>query len=82
MKLKGKRIAIMATDGVVENRRLTSYPSIRKDLENAGAKWIDKEVVVDSGLVTSRNPDDLPAFNNKMVEEILEGRHEKQMIDA
>lgn len=67
---------------VVENRRLTSYPSIRKDLENAGANWVDKEVVVDNGLVTSRNPDDLPAFNNKMVEEILEGKHKKQTTDA
>lgn len=62
--------------GVVEGRTMTSYPSLRKDLENAGATWVDKEVVVDQGLVTSRNPDDLPAFNRKLVEEISEGIHE------
>ena len=65
--------------GVVEGREMTSYHAIRKDLENAGVKWTDKEVVVDSGLVTSRKPDDLPAFNKKMIEEIAEGKHEKQM---
>jgi len=63
---------------VVRGRHLTSYPSIRTDLENAGALWEDSEVVVDSGLVTSRKPDDLPAFNRKMVEEIAEGVHEGQ----
>lgn len=72
----GPQILINAE--VVEGREMTSYPSVRKDLENAGAKWTDKEVVVDQGLVTSRNPDDLPAFNKKMVEEIKEGKHEKQ----
>lgn len=61
--------------GVMEGRRVTSYPSIRKDLENAGAEWTDREVVVDDGLVTSRKPEDLPAFNAKMIEEIAEGRH-------
>ena len=64
--------------GVVEGRRMTSFHSIRKDVENAGANWIDKEVVVDQGFVTSRNPDDLPAFNAKIIEEIKEGKHEKQ----
>lgn len=64
---------------VVKGRELTSYPTLRKDLENAGAKWTDEEVVVDNGLVTSRNPNDLPAFNKKLVEEIAEGKHEKQM---
>ncbi|AXG74729.1 type 1 glutamine amidotransferase [Flavobacterium arcticum] len=63
---------------VVEGRILTSFPSIRKDLENAGAKWVDKEVVVDNGFVTSRSPEDLDAFNSKMVEEIKEGKHELQ----
>jgi protease I len=63
---------------VVEGRNLTSFHSIRKDLENAGALWVDKEVVTDEALVTSRNPDDLPAFNDKMIEEIREGRHELQ----
>ena len=63
---------------VVEGRTLTSFPSIRKDLENAGAKWVDKEVVVDNGFVTSRSPEDLDAFNRKMIEEIKEGKHELQ----
>lgn len=64
--------------GVVDGRKMTSYHSIQTDLKNAGADWVDQEVVVDHGLVTSRNPDDLPAFNRKMVEEIAEGKHEKQ----
>ena len=63
---------------VVKDRKMTSYKSIRKDLENAGALWEDKEVVVDQGLVTSRNPDDLPAFNKKLIEEIKEGKHDLQ----
>lgn len=67
---------------VVEGREMTSYHTIRKDLENAGAKWTDKEVVVDNGLVTSRNPDDLPAFCDKLIEEIREGKHEKQGLSA
>jgi protease I len=61
--------------GVVEGRTLTSYASIQTDLKNAGATWVDKEVVVDKGLVTSRSPHDLPAFNRKMVEEIAEAVH-------
>lgn len=63
---------------VVEGRKLTSFFSVKKDLINAGANWVDQEVVVDNGLVTSRTPDDLPAFNKKMVEEIKEGKHELQ----
>jgi protease I len=63
---------------VVEGRELTSFSSVKKDLMNAGANWKDAEVVVDNGLVTSRTPDDLPAFNKKMVEEIKEGKHELQ----
>jgi len=63
---------------VVGGRRLTSYPSIRVDLENAGAQWVDEAVVVDEGLVTSRSPADLPAFNAKMVEEFAEGIHAGQ----
>ncbi len=63
---------------VVEGRTMTSFPSIRKDLENAGALWVDKEVVVDEAFVTSRNPDDLPAFNAKVIEEIKEGKHDLQ----
>jgi len=63
---------------VVRGRTVTSYPSIHTDLENAGANWVDQEVVTDEGLVTSRNPDDIPAFNRKMVEEIAEGVHQGQ----
>jgi protease I len=63
---------------VLEGRTLTSYPSIKTDIRNAGGNWVDKEVVVDNGLVTSRNPDDLPAFNVKVVEEIAEGQHAQQ----
>jgi protease I len=63
---------------VVEGRRVTSYPSLQTDLKNAGAQWSDEEVIVDNGLVTSRDPNDLPAFNAKLVEEIAEGVHEGQ----
>lgn len=59
----------------VDGRRMTSYPSLKLDLINAGAEWVDQEVVVDQGLVTSRRPDDLPAFCAKMIEEFAEGRH-------
>ncbi|NCN41961.1 type 1 glutamine amidotransferase [bacterium] len=61
--------------GVVRGRRMTSYESIKVDLLNAGAKWVDEEVVVDRGLVTSRNPDDLQVFCAKLIEEIYEGKH-------
>ena len=63
---------------VVRGRKVTSFPSIQTDLKNAGANWVDQEVVTDHGLVTSRNPDDIPAFNRKMVEEFAEGRHDRQ----
>jgi protease I len=59
----------------VQGRKMTSWPSLRSDLRNAGAQWVDQEVVVDHGLVTSRKPDDIPAFNGKMIEEFAEGRH-------
>lgn len=59
---------------------MTSYPSLKTDLRNAGADWVDEEVVVDNGLVTSRKPDDLPAFNRKLIEEIAEGVHGAQRV--
>jgi protease I len=65
---------LIETD-VLEGRTVTSWPSLKTDLINAGAKWLDKEVVVDNGLITSRKPDDLPAFNEKMIEEFMEGKH-------
>jgi protease I len=63
---------------VVDGRKVTSYPSLQTDIRNAGGNWVDEEVVVDSGLVTSRKPDDIPAFNSKIVEEFAEGVHEEQ----
>ena len=68
--------------GVVRGRRVSSWPSLRTDIRNAGGVWVDQEVVVDDGLVTSRRPDDLPAFNRKIVEEFAEGRHEAQAQKA
>jgi protease I len=67
--------------GVAKGMTLTSWPSLRTDLRNAGANWVDEEVHVDKGLTTSRKPDDLPAFNAKIIEEFAEGRHE-QLADA
>ena len=64
--------------GVVRGRKVTSWPSLQTDIRNAGGEWVDEEVVVDNGLVTSRKPDDLPAFTKKIVEEFCEGRHAEQ----
>ena len=68
--------------GVIAGRRVTSYPSIQTDLKNAGAEWVDEQVVTDNGLVTSRKPADLPAFNQKMVEEFCEGIHKRKPVSV
>jgi protease I len=70
---------LLAEAGVLDGRKVTSYNSIKTDIINAGANWVDEEVVVDEGLVTSRSPEDLPAFNSKLVEEVYEGKHDMQM---
>jgi protease I len=66
---------VLIDASVIRGRTVTSWPAIKTDVRNAGANWVDKDVVVDNGLVTSRRPDDIPAFNNKMIEEFCEGRH-------
>ena len=68
---------LVQADGL-KGRQATSYKSIRRDVENAGAKWVDEEVVVDNGIVTSRKPDDLPAFVKKIIEEVEEGKHHRR----
>jgi protease I len=69
---------LLVEANVVRGRTMTSYPSISTDVRNAGANWVDREVVTDQGLVTSRKPDDLPAFNRKMIEEFAEGTHRQR----
>jgi len=64
--------------GAVKGRTMTSWPSLKTDLTNAGAKWVDQEVVTDRGIVSSRKPDDIPAFSRKLIEEIGEGTHQRQ----
>jgi len=66
---------LLIETGLLDGRNMTSYPSLQTDIKNAGALWVDKEVVTDNGLVTSRSPKDLEAFNKKMIEEIREGQH-------
>jgi protease I len=66
---------VLIEAGLVQGRTLTSWPAIQTDIKNAGGHWVDEEVVIDNGLVTSRRPDDIPAFNKKMIEEFAEGRH-------
>jgi protease I len=67
---------------VVRNRAMTSWPSLQTDIRNAGGDWVDREVVTDMGLVTSRKPDDIPAFNRKMIEEFGEGIHGQAKVSA
>ncbi len=67
---------VLISADLVRGRKITSWPAIQADMRNAGARWVDEEVVVDNGLVTSRKPDDIPAFNKKMIEEFCEGRSE------
>ena len=73
---------VLIDAGVVKGRTLTSWPAIQTDVRNAGGNWVDREVVVDNGLVTSRKPDDIPAFNQKMIEEFQEGAHSGQLAHA
>jgi len=69
---------VLVEAAVVRDRKLTSWPTLQTDIRNAGGNWVDQEVVVDQGLVTSRKPDDIPAFNRKMIEEFAEGKHAQQ----
>lgn len=71
--------SLLVASDVLKNRKVTSYSSIKKDIENAGAYWEDKEIVVDRGLITSRNPQDLSAFNTKLIEEVYEDKHAVHM---
>jgi len=73
---------VLGEAGVVKGRKLTSWPSLQTDIRNAGGNWVDEQVVVDQGLVTSRKPDDIPAFNDKMIEEFAEGVHARQRASA
>src|ERR671933_450843 len=71
---------ILVEAGVVRGRKLTSWPTLQTDIRNAGGNWVDQEVVVDNGLVTSRKPDDIPAFVDKVIEEFCEGKHAGQRV--
>ncbi len=71
---------VLVEAGVVRGRRLTSWPTLQTDIRNAGGEWVDEGVVVDDGIVTSRKPDDIPAFNEKMIEEFCEGRHPARAV--
>ena len=73
---------LLVESGVVRGRRVTSWPTLQTDIRNAGGDWVDEEVVVDEGIVTSRKPDDIPAFTKKMIEEFCEGVHAQRTMDA
>jgi deglycase len=71
---------MLVESGLARGRKLTSWQTLRTDITNAGGEWVDQEVVVDEGIVTSRNPDDIPAFNKKMIEEFCEGKHDQRAV--
>src|SRR4051795_1671317 len=71
---------VLVEAGVARGKRLTSWPTLQTDIRNAGGNWVDEEVVVDDGIVTSRKPDDIPAFNEKMIEQFAEGRHPARTV--
>ena len=73
---------MLVESGVVRGKKVTSWPTLQTDIRNAGGEWVDEEVVVTEGIVTSRKPDDIPAFNEKMIEEFCEGRHAQRTVDA
>jgi protease I len=73
---------MLVESGLARGRKLTSWPTLQTDIRNAGGEWVDQEVVVDDGIVTSRKPDDIPAFNDKMIEEFCEGRHDKRTVET
>ena len=73
---------VLVESGIVRGRKLTSWPSLQTDIRNAGGEWVDEKVVVDQGIVTSRKPDDIPAFNEKMIEEFAEGKHARGRTSA
>ena len=73
---------LLVEAGVLQGRSVTSWPSLETDIRNAGGDWVDREVMVDEGLVTSRKPDDIPAFNRKMIEEFGEGIHQRRGMSA
>jgi protease I len=71
---------VLVEAGVARGRTLTSWPTLQTDIRNAGGNWVDQQVVVDDGIVTSRKPDDIPAFNKQMIEEFAEGKHERRDV--
>jgi protease I len=73
---------VLVEAGIVDGLALTSWPSLRTDIRNAGGTWVDEKVHVDQGVTTSRKPDDIPAFNKKLIEEFAEGRHERGRVPA
>ncbi len=73
---------LLIETGILSGRKVTSWPSVKTDIINAGGEWYDAEVMTDQGLVTSRKPDDIPAFNKKMIEEFAEGKHDEREVSA